>query len=51
MTRPQWFDELDALAARFAHSGASDDLGSLSMLEAWHLLSYLRGLATTQATG
>ena len=51
MTRPLWFDELDALAARFAHMGVSEDLAALSMLEAWHLLRYLRRLAETQATG
>ena len=51
MTRPLWFDELDALASRFAHTGVSDDLASLSMLEAWYLLQYLRRLAATQATG
>ena len=51
MTRPLWFDELDALAARFAHMGVSEDLAALSVLEAWHLLRYLRRLAEIQATG
>ena len=51
MTHPLWFDELDALATRFAHTGVSDNLLSLFMLEAWHLLRYLRRLAATQATG
>ena len=51
MMRPLWFDELDALVARFAHMGVSEDLAALSMLEAWHLLRYLRRLAETQATG
>lgn len=47
MTRPQWFDELDALAARFAHTGVSADLGALSIMETWLLLAYLRRLAET----
>ena len=51
MTRPLWFDELDALAVRFAYTGVSNDLAYLSMLEAWHVLRYLRRLAATQATG
>ena len=51
MTHPRWFDELSVLAARFAHTGVSDDLASLSMLEAWHLLRFLRRLVATQARG
>ena len=51
MSRPGWCNELEALATRFAHMGVSDDLASLSVLEAWQLLQYLRRLAETQATG
>lgn len=51
MSRPDWCNELEGLATRFAHMGVSDDLASLSMLEAWQLLQYLRRLAETQATG
>ena len=51
MSRPDWCNELEALATRFAHMGVSEDLAALSMLEAWQLLQYLRRLAETQATG
>jgi hypothetical protein len=51
MSRPGWFNELETLAVRFTHLGVSEDLASLSLLEAWQLLQHLRRLAETQATG
>ena len=51
MSRPNWCNELETLATRFAHMGVSEDLASLSVLEAWQLLQHLRRLAETQATG
>jgi hypothetical protein len=53
MSRPQWFDELDALATvkrALCANGVSADLGSLSIMEAWLLLAYLRRFADTSAT-
>ena len=51
MSRPDWCSDLEARATRIAHMGISEDLASLSALEAWQLFPYLRRLAETQATG
>jgi hypothetical protein len=48
---PNWLGELETLVTRFAHIGVSEDIAALSVLEAWQLLTYLRRLAETQATG
>ena len=51
MINPSWLNELQTLASRFSHLGVREDLASLSVVEAWQLLRYLRRLAETQATG
>lgn len=42
MTRPDWLNELEALAQRCSHLGVLDDLPSLTRAEAWALLLRLR---------
>lgn len=42
MNRPDWLNELEALAARCSHLGVTDDLSSLTLADAWALLLRLR---------
>lgn len=45
MNRPDWLNELETLAVRFAHVGVSADLASLILAEAWAVLQFLRRTA------
>ncbi len=45
MSRPEWCNELEALATRFAHMGVSQDLAALSTVELWGVLQFLRAIA------
>lgn len=45
MSRPEWCNELEALAIRFPQAGVSADLASMSLVELWGVLQYLRTLA------
>ena len=46
MNRPAfWFDELQAMAARFSALGITPDIAGLTLAEAWGLFVFLRRIA------
>lgn len=46
MSRPAlWFDELQALAARYSAWGIGPDIAGLTLAEAWGLFVFLRRIA------
>lgn len=45
MNNEAWLERLELLISRFSHLGVSDDIASLSLVEAWGLYRYLDRLA------
>jgi hypothetical protein len=51
MSASYWWDELQALVARFSAMGIGPDLVALTLADAWALYLFLRGLAQGGGNG